>query len=284
MKTVLFLCAFLYSFSAYGDFLPPNDLYLQDNLEADSGITEEDFNAAIDEAIAFYAPVIVGHEAELKVNRLWDNSTVNASASQSGTTWTVNMYGGLARREEVTKDGFALVLCHELGHHLGGFPFVFDWAANEGQSDYFSTLSCARQLWSDDEEKNLKAGEAIGDYPRQLCDDAFFGAAQNKINVCYRSMLGGLSLANLLGALGGSDAVSVGTPDIKVLAKTNGRHPAAQCRLDTYVSGALCQSDFDFSLIPETEASSALNTCHRSSGYRHGLRPRCWFHPASSKL
>ena len=28
------------------------------------------------------------------------------------------MYGGLARRAEVTEDGFAMVLCHELGHHV----------------------------------------------------------------------------------------------------------------------------------------------------------------------
>ena len=73
-------------------------------------------------------------------------NTVNANASQRGRTWIVNMYGGLARRPEITPDGFAMVLCHELGHHMGGFPFVSGWAANEGQSDLFATLSCGRIL------------------------------------------------------------------------------------------------------------------------------------------
>jgi hypothetical protein len=32
------------------------------------------------------------------------------------------MFGGLARHELVTDDGFMMVVCHETGHHLGGAP------------------------------------------------------------------------------------------------------------------------------------------------------------------
>ena len=48
--------------------------------------------------------------------------------------WVVAMFGGLARRPEVTKDAFQFVVCHEVGHHLAGWPFAYDWASNEGQS------------------------------------------------------------------------------------------------------------------------------------------------------
>ena len=30
------------------------------------------------------------------------------------------MFGGLAGHETITTDAFALVACHELGHHIGG--------------------------------------------------------------------------------------------------------------------------------------------------------------------
>src|SRR5687768_16763139 len=120
---------------AEATILPPNDLHLQDNIfEFQSNVSEEEFNRVIERAEDVYGPVMEQFGATLEINRLWDNSTVNASAYQSGRTWYVNMYGGLARRPEVTPDGFAMVLCHELGHHLGGFPFSLSWAANEGQS------------------------------------------------------------------------------------------------------------------------------------------------------
>ena len=47
----------------------------------------------------------------------WKNDTVNANAQQRGRNWIVNMYGGLARRPEIFFRRFAMVLCHELGHH-----------------------------------------------------------------------------------------------------------------------------------------------------------------------
>ena len=77
---------------------------------------------------------------------------MNAFAKQGASTWEVHMYGGLARHQAVTADGFALVVCHELGHHLGGAPQKVDWfgrlrwASNEGQADYWGTAKCFRKL------------------------------------------------------------------------------------------------------------------------------------------
>ena len=76
----------------------------------------------------------------------------------------------------MTPDGFALVLCHELGHHLAGNPRVQAWAANEGQSDYFSTQSCARELWSGETAENAKAALTVPKTPK----DALQRRAANK--------------------------------------------------------------------------------------------------------
>jgi hypothetical protein len=260
--------------SAFGKFLPDNDLHLQDNVNFTGGISEEEFNQVIDIVNEIYAPVVKSHRGKLKFKRKWKDSTVNASASQFWGTWTVNMYGGLARRPEVTVDGFTMVVCHELGHHLGGFPKSSGWAANEGQSDYFATFACARKLWGEQNELNAEARSEISKYPKKLCDDMY--SNRNDQNFCYRQMLANFSIANLLGALKG-DTVAFNTPDENVVSKTNNSHPAAQCRLDTYVAASLCKSEWDINVIPKTEVISAEYTCARKDGWDVGMRPHCWF-------
>ncbi|HYX34722.1 MAG TPA: hypothetical protein VE954_16615 [Oligoflexus sp.] len=55
---LLFTCLPLMASPAFGDFLPPNDLHLEDNLLRDANVTEEDFNNVIDQVEAIYAPII----------------------------------------------------------------------------------------------------------------------------------------------------------------------------------------------------------------------------------
>lgn len=274
--------------AVYADFLPENDLWKEDNLfQAVGGINQSQFNQVIDEAEAFYRPLIARLGGRLTINRLWPDSNVNASAVQSGADWIVNMYGGMARRPEITKDGFALVLCHELGHHLGGYPFVAGWAANEGQSDYFATLSCAREIWRDDINTNASFRKTIGAIPRAACDKAW-SDTQNQ-NLCYRIAEGGNALANLLAALGGTRA-SFNTPDRSVVPATYNNHPAGQCRLDTYLAGAVCSKNWDVNIIPardlgsrknsmDAERDSVRQTCNMVEGFSIGFRPLCWFRP-----
>jgi hypothetical protein len=273
--------------TARADFMPANDLWKEDGLLRNQGLSAEEFDAAVDEVEGVYRDIIEKQGGKLKINRYWSDSTVNANTTQISGTWIVNMYGGLARRPEVTSDGFSLVICHELGHQLGGYPFLSAWAANEGQSDYFATYACGRVLWESQEEKNAGFRQAVDPEPKALCDQAW--DAEPDQNLCYRIMMGGKSLANLLGALGGTKA-NWNTPDTSVVAKTKDTHPVAQCRLDTYIAGALCTKAWDPSLIPgknlgsqrnsrDAEAISAAYTCTRADGYAVGYRPSCWFKP-----
>lgn len=270
---------------AIATILPPNNLHLQDTILA-SNLTEDEFNEAIDKVEALYSPLIKEtFGKELNINRRWTDNLVNASATQFFGTWTVNMYGGLARRPEVSIDGFTLVMCHELGHHLGGYPYVSNWAANEGQSDYFATLSCARELWRDEVDVNAGFRDIVPDTPRLLCDTSW--ADELDQDLCYRSMMAGKSLADLLSALRETD-VSFDTPSEEIVSTTFNSHPEGQCRLDTYMAGALCSASWARDVIPgkglvfgrngaSGEAESAQYTCSRSLDFEIGVRPRCWF-------
>jgi len=243
-------------------FMPENNLHFYDSFSA-ANITEAQFNQIISDAERIYSPIIAGFGAQLSIQRAWKDSTVNAYASRQGNVWLVKMFGGMARRPEMTADGFRLVLCHELGHHIAGFPFYQgNWAANEGQSDYYSVHACFRKMVS-------SVGDPLGYVePKVTSNCNYFW--KNSVNryICKRAMMGGVSLANLLGVLGGT-SVSINTKDTSQVSKTSDAHPAAQCRLDTYVAGSLCKNSWEDGIIPETvqESPSCPN------------RPRCWYAP-----
>lgn len=283
IRTIALLSVLSFPSLAQAKILPENDLYLQDCLSCfNSSVTKDVFNKIIDDAEKVYGPVITGFGANLIMNKEWSDSTVNASAQQDGDDWHVNMYGGLARRAEVTPDGFTLVVCHELGHHLAGFPFSSSWAANEGESDFFATHKCAPTLWEKDLEENAKARAVIPETPKKACDDVY--NTEQAQDLCYRIALAGESLATLLGALR-DQKPSFDTPDTSKVRRTNNNHPDAQCRLDTYMAGAVCLADYDREVIPgkkngnslKAEQHSASFHCTKSQQYLIGLRPTCWF-------
>ncbi|MBM3382999.1 MAG: hypothetical protein FJY29_11220 [Betaproteobacteria bacterium] len=289
VKTRLLSASLLVGVSSWAQasILPPNDLHLEDNLGMIANMTEEEFKEIIDGVVKHYQELAAKYKANIKVNALWSNSTVNASAQQMGNTWIINMYGGLARRSEVTADGFAMVVCHELGHHFAGFPLKgTSWAANEGQSDYFATHTCARRIWGEQKDVNAQFRSQVGDFERSKCDEAYVG--QDDRDLCYRTAAAGFSLANLLSKLGSSAEPRFDTPDTKKVSRTADSHPAAQCRLDTYFQGALCGKPYDFMLIPgkknprgqnsiQSEEESAKYSCTELDAKSFGLRPTCWF-------
>lgn len=242
-------------------YMQENILNLEDGIFS-SNVTEQQFNHIIDLGERFYNPVMKKLGYSLVVERNWSDSTVNAYAYQNGKEMHVAMFGGLARRPEITPEGFALVLCHEIGHHLAGFPTYSDvdgrWAASEGNSDFYSTASCAKKImWGTalpEPDKNIETYCSQSKDPYQ----------------CYSALVGAESLARLLGTLTGESA-SILSRDTKVVRKSNESYPSVQCRLDTYIVGTLCDTKWNDSKIPKDREEMRSISCD--------TRPRCWYHP-----
>jgi len=236
-----------------------------------SGITEEQFNDSLDKVFEVYKPILEGHDANFMIDRYWSNDTINAFAFQNGTDWHIAMYGGLARHEETTLDGFTLVACHELGHHVGGFPKI-DWASNEGQSDYYGSLKCLRKVWADDDNIAIVKEMDIDPVAKELCEAEFKDPAASAM--CQRSSMAGLSLGRLLADLGGDKMPKFETVDDSVVDKTNNRHPKAQCRLDTYFAGSVCMVAHDEDV---DKKDPDQGVCARNKNQEIGARPKCWY-------
>lgn len=257
-------------------FMPKNEMNIPVDSKNTNDMTEERFNEIIDKVEDIYSPIIKNNRrATLKINRKWDDGTVNASAQQFFNRYIVNMYGGLARHPVVTDDGFALVICHELGHHLAGAPknsFPMRWASNEGQSDYFATLKCFRKVFENDDNSRIIANIQVDSIAVEKCSEQW-GNEEDK-NLCIRAAMAGKSLAKLLA--GGSRSVSFKSPDRSVVDRTFNRHPKGQCRLDTYFQGSLCTISHE---IDVSRRDAKIGTCNRSTNHLIGIRPLCWYKP-----
>jgi len=204
----------------------------------------------------------------------WDSSVSTAQAVvREGRIWEVIAEGGLAQApaSRITHVG-----CHELGHLIGGYPFLVGIVgadgrprseaehaargtseAAEGQADYFSTKDCLSRVWGDDDNS---AYETV--VPPELkvrCDAVYTDVAERQL--CYRIVVSSLEKMQATPAnffysweeceyydlwdvqreceeLLEPTATSVPRyVEPKILI---GGYPSRICRLETNIRGALC--------------------------------------------
>lgn len=256
-------------------FLPENTMSIPaDGMHAFSGLDEAQFNRVLDRVEQVYTPIVAAKGGKLFVNRLWKDGKVNAYATQNFGTWSINMYGGLARHPAMNEEGMALVACHELGHHIGGAPKLNGWmqwlglgkwATNEGGADYFATLKCMR-LVAPAPTGEVEAAAAAS------CD-ASFRDPEGRAH-CRSGALAGQAVAKVFQTLMGTAVPQFNTPDKSVVSKMYDGHPQPQCRLDTYYEGALCAKPVGESVADKDPNAGA---CTRRNGDLVGLRPLCWY-------
>lgn len=256
-------------------FFPENHWQIPEDASFRSDITEEEFNEVIDEVKDIYSPRIARHLGKLTVSRQWKNATVNAYAMRIGPVYLVTMFGGLARHPSITRDGLSLVMCHEVGHHIGGAPkggIGRGWSSVEGQSDYFASLKCLREVFKNSDNILMIEKMKVPSLVKNSCDDVYKTAGESAM--CQRIAMAGLSVSNLFADLKKENPASFDTPDQRVVEETYNRHPHFQCRLDTFFQGALCDRPLEEKL---SKKNVSQGTCHAKNGDTWGLRPRCWF-------
>jgi hypothetical protein len=247
-------------------------------MKLKGGLSKEQYEAVIAKVETLYAPLLKEVGKELDMNSMWEDETVNASAQEDlfGKA-TINIYGGLARHAATTPDGFTLVLCHEMGHHLGGAPKFSiwnTWGTVESQADYFATLKCLRRVFLNDDNAAAIKGKTVPTELKEACEKSFSGDDRN---ICIRSGLAAMAVRNVVAFITGeSDTGTFATPDKTIVTETNESYPSVQCRLDTFYQGAICSRPYHEDV---SDKDPVKGTCDKSLGDKVGMRPLCWYHP-----
>ena len=262
-------------------FLPPNSRKYPVDQKT-TGLTVEQYHEAIDKVLKVYSPIAKSYGASIDAERLWESETVNAGTIRrdNGKKWVLRLYGGFARHPHISQDGYMLVICHEIGHHIGGAPKKYYpdrgtiWASTEGQSDYFATLKCLRKVFARDNNQEIIRTREIPDSIRSECQLSFTTDGERAL--CVRTGLAGISVAAVNADIRRAPLPDIEDEDTNVVDTTYNAHPEPQCRLNTYFAGAICP-------VPSYQTVSQINevkgTCHPKLDYTRGLRPPCWYRP-----
>lgn len=280
MKNLIFISLGLFLFSTpvlpsdKVSFVEDNSFMIGINDSERSSITRSTFLSIIEKVTSIYAPIISRRGARLVVAKSWIDPTVNAFAEQDGKKWKVTFYGGLARHKFMTEDGFAMVVCHELAHHIGGAPKKTnrDWpSTTEGQSDYWAALKCFRKVFENDDNVTVMQGKVIDPLVASSCANIFVDL--NAKAVCERSAQAGFDLGKFFADLAKENPPAFDTPDPTVASSAMEDHPKAQCRLDTILAGSLCNKNVSEDV---SDQDSNAGVCIQG-GILEGARPACWY-------
>jgi hypothetical protein len=143
--------------------------------------------------------------ASLVINLEALSPRVNAEIVKVEQSFVIKVMGGMLGHPRLTPEALKLLLCHEVGHLLGGAPLKSrnGWSSTEGQADFFSSASCARNLGYD--------------------EGAFLDAA--------------LALTRIYAEVTRQAPPRLDSCDDRQVERTNYGYPAVQCRLDTLVAG-----------------------------------------------
>ncbi|WP_437691816.1 hypothetical protein [Sorangium sp. So ce176] len=266
--------------------------------------TREEAEAILDRVVALYQDHAAAanpagtHNISWRID--WDSDAVSAHVLlNAGEDWTVEVSKGYLTVSSMTPEVFALTMCHEMGHFIGGFPFKtsrrVDSAlgtsiSSEGQSDYFATKDCLPRLWANETEANAAAFAELDPSARERCTAATSDLASQQL--CGRILLASLQTGRFYEEQAVLQAPRelvyprFDTPDTTEVAVTKEGHPESQCRLDTLVAGAVCSVKATGTGIPGLvppygEYSDASEEAARPFACQTGpgARPRCWFQP-----
>lgn len=274
LLTLLLLSTQLFTLpSPHCFFLPENNLAIPTGIK-NQGLTFDQYNAVIDKVEKVYSPIAASYGKKIQFNRLWESPIVNAGTYPKGDTWIINLYGGYARHPAISEDGYALVLCHEIGHHIGGAPKKesVKWSSGEGQADYFATLKCLRRVFRKDD--NIAIVANMQDIPAAITDKCHGPFKEEwESALCIRTTMAGISPGNISADIRGTIPPDISNSDSGTVEELFTGYPEPQCRLDTYFMGSVCEVG---SNLRVSQTDEAINTCHEKNGYTVGLRPKCW--------
>lgn len=266
-------------------FFPKNDLFIP--VSTQNAIAKNIESGIITEAIKdIYNPIFAKDGKNLIINFKWENPAVNAYATHDDNdNPVINITGGMLGHDLLTQDGLAIILCHEVGHFLGGEPKKLrgrstkkSWSSAEGQADYFAIANCTKKVFKAIPEiahtekssvlndNKINKSNRLQQETTKIC----------KSPICKRIAWASHNVAEVYASIDFfSGELSLINKDDYTVYQTIYNHPNPQCRLDTMIAALQCPNSESIVFKNGDELAGACKTPE----FR---RPRCWFYPTTS--
>ncbi len=230
-------------------------------------IPDQTLYSIINRIKSIYSPVMReewGKSFDIYVLKTF-KSLANANTDED-LWWSVNLGLEFLKQPYMTEDSIVALICHEIGHFLGGPPkYVTNnvWASIQGPADYFAASQCLRRYFEGQDNQSIVSKMPVPRYVTVKCQDNF--SHPEDTAVCQRGAMASFLLIVALAiereTVSAVQSVSFQTPDTSSFIEIPTTQPSSQCRLDTYFQGVLCNRPRDD------------ETCLGPDGQR----PRCWF-------
>ncbi|MBF0206036.1 MAG: hypothetical protein HQK53_04025 [Oligoflexia bacterium] len=247
-----------------------------------SAIPSEEFQRIVRKIADIYGPLIKTKRGiDLEINAKFyqrfppDSARIQNDGTDLGKA-IITITGQVAVHPTITRDAFALLVCHEFGHILGGNPSSYTRVNGrnsvEGQADYWAAAKCLKRFISAEISADISADNFS---PVNLQTPSLPLAIINKCNrnfsvstinnlLCQKTAMATIVLGDYFNATKNSAAISVVAYDqiAPPVKNTLVGYGSTQCRLNTFLSGAFCNNNF---LLDEN--------CTQGDG----IRPDCWY-------
>lgn len=265
-------------FSCENGFFPKNEIHAS-YLTVDSQLSQSTISLVKNKVSDAYRDIFNEQNKELQIVIEENDSEVNAYATRDdNNNPVIKITKGMLKLPYMTTDVLTNILCHEVGHFLGGAPKKKrgrsdkrSWSSSEGQADYYASSRCLKHVFQQDAlNKNIQISEYNNHQyfndADKLCQD----------EVCVRIILTSYDTANLYNMIRPYQTdLSILYKDPTQVFQTVHKHPTPQCRLDSMIAGALCPISQELTFKDNDIDSSACS----SSEYTRFARPLCWFNP-----
>jgi hypothetical protein len=273
---LLFIFSFTFNVLAEKHDCFPDKRAFKSGFAGQELVTEAQSSDILSRLSALFSQDVAARGGRLDIQEL-DTDQFDAFADETPDgDFQVRLTKGVRFQENMSVDGYTLIACHEIGHHIGGFPIFTDAVMSvEGEADYFGNLKCMRRYLASLAPNELFNSPAPSLNLIARCTQKFSNATD--IRVCARSLQASVDLGEVLDVMSGLKVVPgrLDTPDSSVVSETFEDHPATQCRVDIYRAGALCEVSFR-EAISRTDPD--VGVCNAKVDPAE-QRPRCFFAP-----
>lgn len=199
------------------------------------------------------------------------------AAKRNKITWEITVIESLLKLEKQSPSSLAMILCHEMGHFLGGGPFVIGRQLTpavrsrapkemscEGQADFFAGAECFKELTLripnilNNQEYFLPAAGVSQNCEKTTSHINEIEICKKRIHASYQTILVYQELLLKLKMPERFSARVDNEPSENTLNQV-GEYPTLDCRFETLVKGTLCSG---------TSGGECIDT--------EWQRPDCW--------